>query len=137
MIAAICHVLLERPTSQQTHKLAKERSFRLIRLPHVSIQFYAGCHVAPRGRTCLQRGVIRDMKLSEMFADHEELTFEERRAEVVGIVRSATDFTGADRGLRRIFLAMSSASDEMTFDAAFDELMECLNETTLRYLQTT
>jgi hypothetical protein len=76
------------------------------------------------------------MKLAEMFADNDKLTFEERRAEVVAIVRSAADFAGVDQGLRSIFLAMSSACDEAEFDEAFDELTASLSETTSRYLQT-
>ena len=76
------------------------------------------------------------MKLSEMFADHEELTFEERRAEVVAIVRSATDVAGADQGLRSIFLTMCTAGDEPAFNEAFDELINRINETTSQYLQT-
>ena len=39
------------------------------------------------------------MNLSEMFGDDDPRTFEERRAEVVAIVRSAADFEGR-RGLR-------------------------------------
>ena len=62
-------------------------------------------------------------------------TFEERRAEVVAIVRSAADFAGADRGLRAIFLTMSEAEDETTFNEAFERLAVSLSENTARYLQ--
>ena len=43
------------------------------------------------------------MNLSEMFGDDDSRTFEERRSEVVAIVRSAADFGGADRGLQGNF----------------------------------
>ena len=76
------------------------------------------------------------MKLSEMFGDDGPRTFEEQRAEVVAIVRSAADFAGADRGLKALFLAMSEANNEETFDAAFDTLTASLSENTTRLLQT-
>jgi hypothetical protein len=76
------------------------------------------------------------MKLSEMFGDDGPRTFEEQRAEVVAIVRSAADFAGVDRGLQALFLSMSEADDEITFDAAFDALAISLSESTARYLQT-
>jgi hypothetical protein len=76
------------------------------------------------------------MNLSEMFGDDDPRTFEERRSEVVAIVRSAADFSGADSGLRAIFLAMSEADNETTFNEAFDTLVVSLSENTARYLQT-
>ncbi len=76
------------------------------------------------------------MNLSEMFGDDDPRTFEERRAEVVAIVRSAADFAGADSGLRSLFLAMSEADSEKAFDEAFDSLLNSLSENTARYLQT-
>jgi hypothetical protein len=76
------------------------------------------------------------MKLSEMFGDDGPRTFEEQRAEVVSIVRSAADFAGADSGLKALFLAMSEADDENTFNAAFDALAISLSENTAQYLQT-
>ena len=76
------------------------------------------------------------MDLSEMFGDDGPQTFEERRAEVVSIIRSAADFAGADRGLQAIFIAMSEADDERTFNEAFDKLTASLSENTARYLQT-
>ena len=76
------------------------------------------------------------MNLSEMFGDDDPRTFEERRSEVVAIVRSAADFTGADRGLRAIFLAMSEADDEKTFNDAYERLVTSLSENTALYLQT-
>jgi hypothetical protein len=76
------------------------------------------------------------MLLSEMYADQVDRTFEERRAEVVAIVRSASDFAGADAGLRHIFLALSEADDEKQFDEAFDTLVVGLSENTARYLHT-
>ncbi|MFZ0251916.1 MAG: hypothetical protein WAL61_18380 [Acidimicrobiales bacterium] len=77
------------------------------------------------------------MNLSEMFGDDDSRTFEERRAEVVAIVRSAADFAGADRGLQALFLAMSEAENEKEFSSAFDTLVSSLSENTSRYLQTT
>jgi hypothetical protein len=76
------------------------------------------------------------MKLSEMYGDDAPRTFEERRAEVVAIVRSAADFAGADRGLQALFLAMSEADDEKAFNQAFDTLAASLSENTTRYLQS-
>ena len=76
------------------------------------------------------------MNLSEMFGDDDPRTFEERRAEVVAIVRSAADFAGADRGLQALFLAMSEADNEKEFSRAFDTLVSSLSENTARYLQT-
>ena len=71
-----------------------------------------------------------------MYDSQDTRTFEERRAEVVEIVRSAADFAGADRGLRAIFQTMCTASDETEFDIAFDEMSACLAENTARYLQS-
>jgi hypothetical protein len=76
------------------------------------------------------------MKLAEMFADHDVQTFEERRAEVIEIVKSAADFAGADYGLRAIFQRMCASETEPEFDEAYDMLAQSLNETTLRSLQT-
>ena len=76
------------------------------------------------------------MKLAEMYGDEDTRTFEERRAEVVAIVRSAADFAGTDHGLRSIFLVMSEAEDEKEFDQAFDTLIASLSANTTRYLQT-
>ncbi len=77
------------------------------------------------------------MRLSEMYGEGDTLTFEERRAEVVAIVRSAADFEGADSGLRTIFVAMSQAETELEFDQAFNSLVSSLSENTARYLQST
>ncbi len=76
------------------------------------------------------------MKLSEMYGEEDARSFEERRAEVVAIVRAAADFAGADYGLRDIFLVMSEADDEATFDRAFNTLAASLSENTAHYLQT-
>ena len=76
------------------------------------------------------------MNLSEMFDDDDPRTFEERRAEVVAVVRSAANFAGADRGLQALFLNMSEANDEKAFNQAFDTLVNSLSENTVRYLQT-
>jgi hypothetical protein len=75
------------------------------------------------------------MNLSEMFSHDDPRTFEERRAEVVAMVHSAADFAGTDYGLRGIFLAMSEARDEPTFNDAFGTLTASLSENTIRYLQ--
>ena len=77
------------------------------------------------------------MKLSDMYSDEDPRTFEERRVEVVALVRSAADFAGADYGLRDIFLAMSKADDEKGFNEAFERLVASLSENATRYLQTT
>lgn len=76
------------------------------------------------------------MNLSDMFGDDDRRTFEERRSEVVAIVRSAADFAGADRGLQAIFLVMSEADDEKTFNDAYERLATSLSENTARFLQT-
>jgi hypothetical protein len=76
------------------------------------------------------------MMLTKMFADQEAETFEERRAEVVAIVRSAADFAGADYGLRSLFHAMCDAENENDFDQAYDKLASSLSENTRRYLHT-
>ena len=76
------------------------------------------------------------MKLAEMYDGQDTRTFEERRAEVIEIVRSAADFAGADRGLRAIFQTMCAASDETEFDVAFDAMTASLAENTSRYLQS-
>lgn len=76
------------------------------------------------------------MRLSEMYSEQETRTFEERRAEVVSIVRSAADFEGTDAGLRAIFLTMSQAETELEFDQAFNSLVASLSENTARYLQS-
>ncbi len=76
------------------------------------------------------------MTLTKMFADQEAQTFEERRAEVVAIVRSAADFAGADYGLRSLFRVICEADNENDFDEAYDKLASSLSENTLHYLQT-
>jgi hypothetical protein len=76
------------------------------------------------------------MKLSEMYGVDDPRSFEERRAEVVAIVRSAADFAGADSGLRALFLAMSEADNETAFDAAFGTLVNSLSDNTAQYLQS-
>ena len=76
------------------------------------------------------------MKLSEMYGDEDPRTFEERRAEVVAIIRSAADFAGADYGLRDIFRVMSEADDEHTFNEAFDTLATSLSKNTAQFLQS-
>ncbi len=76
------------------------------------------------------------MRLSEMYGEQDTRTFEERRAEVVAIVRSAADFEGTDAGLRSIFLAMSQAETELEFDQAFNSLVSSLSENTVRFLQS-
>ena len=71
-----------------------------------------------------------------MYDGQDTRTFDERRAEVIEIVRSAADFSGADRGLTAIFQTMCTASDETEFDIAFDEMSASLAENTSRYLQS-
>lgn len=81
-------------------------------------------------------GVTETMKLAEMFDGVDERSFEERRAEVVAIVRAAADFRGVDAELQSIFLAMCTADDEGEFDRALTNLMASISEATNRYLQT-
>jgi hypothetical protein len=76
------------------------------------------------------------VKLAEMYDDQETRTFEDRRAEVIAIVRSAADFAGADYGLRAIFDRMCASETEPEFDEAYDTLAASLSEATLRSLQT-
>jgi hypothetical protein len=70
------------------------------------------------------------MTLSEMFVDQEAETFEQRRDEVVAIISAATDFAGADYGLRSFFETMCRATDESEFDEVFDLLVTSISETT-------
>jgi hypothetical protein len=76
------------------------------------------------------------VKLAEMYDDQDTRTFEDRRAEVIAIVRSAADFAGADYGLRAIFDRMCASETEPEFDEAYDTLAASLSEATLRSLQT-
>jgi hypothetical protein len=76
------------------------------------------------------------VKLAEMYDDQDTRTFEDRRAEVIAIVRSAADFAGADYGLRAIFGRMCASETEPEFDEAYDALAASLSEATLRSLQT-
>jgi hypothetical protein len=76
------------------------------------------------------------MTLTKMFADQEARTFEERRAEVIAIVSSAADFSGADYELRDLFRAVCEADNETDFDAAYDRLASSLSKSTLQVLHT-
>jgi hypothetical protein len=80
--------------------------------------------------------VVTAVKLAEMYDDRDTATFEDRRAEVIAIVRSAADFAGADYGLRAIFDRMCASETELEFDEAYDTLAASLSEATLRSLQT-
>lgn len=84
----------------------------------------------------LNEGVATAVKLAEMYDPQDVRTFDERRAEVVEIIRSATDFAGVDEGLHAIFEVMVTARDEQTFDEALHNLTLSLAENTARYLQT-
>lgn len=77
------------------------------------------------------------MTLDEMFSDQGALTFEERRAELVAILRSATDFAGADYGLRSIFERLCTTEDEKEFEETFKSLVASMSESTARFLQST
>ena len=77
------------------------------------------------------------MTLDEMFADQDTLTFEERRAELVAIIRSATDFAGADYGLRSIFEHLCTTQDEKEFEKAFKSFVTAVSENTAQFLQST
>ena len=87
-------------------------------------------------RAVRDKGQMNAMKLAEMYGEQDTRTFEERRAEVVAIVRSAADFEGTDAGLRSIFLAMSEAETELEFDQAFNSLVASLSDNTARFLQS-
>jgi hypothetical protein len=69
--------------------------------------------------------------LTEMFADQDALTFEQRRDEVLAIVSSATDLAGVDRGLTAIVDRLGVASDEREFDVAFGDLVTAIQGATL------
>lgn len=71
------------------------------------------------------------MTLDEMFTDQDVRSFEERRDEVVAIVSAATDFAGADRGLRSFFETMCRASDERQFEGAFEALVSSIGSISL------
>ncbi len=77
------------------------------------------------------------MTLDEMFADQDTLTFEERRAELVAIIRSAADFSGADYGLRSIFEQLCTTEDEKEFEKAFKSFVASMSESTAQVLQDT
>jgi hypothetical protein len=70
------------------------------------------------------------MTYSEMFADQDDQSFEERRDEVVAIVSSALDLVGFDRGLSAIMQSLTTASDEREFDQAFDAIANRVQGTT-------
>jgi hypothetical protein len=74
------------------------------------------------------------MTLSDMFVDQETQSFEQRRDEVVSIVRAAVDLAGVDRGLASIMQRLTAASDENEFDEAFDEIVKSIRGTTPRLL---
>jgi hypothetical protein len=76
------------------------------------------------------------MTLDEMFADQGLLTFEERRAELVAIIRSATDFAGADYGLRSIFEQLCTTGDEKELEKAFKTFVTSMSESTAQFLQS-
>ena len=78
----------------------------------------------------LNEGVATAVKLAEMYDPQDVRTFDERRAEVVEIIRSATDFAGVDQGLHAIFEVMVTAHDEQTFDEALHNLALSLAENT-------
>jgi hypothetical protein len=89
-----------------------------------------------RGIRARTRELCGGMRLAEMFSDQDTRTFEERRAEVVAIVRSAADFSGAELGLRAMFQHICDAHDENEFDAAFDVLAASLSESATSYFQS-
>jgi hypothetical protein len=70
------------------------------------------------------------MTLSDMYADQDAETFEQRRDEVVAIVSSALDLAGADRGLSAIMRRLTIATDESEFDEAFDAIVSGVRGTT-------
>jgi hypothetical protein len=70
------------------------------------------------------------MTYSNMFADQEAQTFEQRRDEVVAIVSSAVDLAGIDRGLVALLDRLTTANDENEFDEAFDEVLNGIRGTT-------
>jgi hypothetical protein len=77
------------------------------------------------------------MTLDEMFTDQAALTFEQRRTEVVAIIRSATDFAGADYGLRSIFERLCTTDNEKEFEETFKNFVTSMSENTARFLQST
>jgi hypothetical protein len=76
-----------------------------------------------------QRGEA-PVTLSEMFVGQDAQTFEERRDEVVSIVRSAMDLAGVDRGLAALMQRLTVATDENQFDDVFAEIVGCIRDTT-------
>jgi hypothetical protein len=69
-----------------------------------------------------------------MFVDQEALSFEQRRDEVVSIMRATVDLAGVDRGLTSIMRRLTAASDENEFDEAFDEIVTGIRDTTPQLL---
>ena len=67
------------------------------------------------------------MTLEQMFTDQDDLTFENRRDEVISIVSAATDLAGAERNLRPFVDQLCAAVDERQFDDAYAQLVDRLS----------
>ena len=71
------------------------------------------------------------MTLSDMFAEDEERSFEERRDEVVSLVVQATDLGGHEQYLRRAVARCRVAHDEPEFDEAYESLVSAISKAPL------
>jgi len=122
--------------TQRADNSCTNRAFGPFVPPWVDLAFELGKGARLVNERWPKEGVATEMTLTKMFADQEARTFEERRAEVVAIVRSAADFAGADYGLRSLFRAMCDADNENEFDEAYDKLASSLSENTLHFLHS-
>jgi hypothetical protein len=69
--------------------------------------------------------------LSEMFAEEDTRSFEERRDEVIALVIQATDLGGRERHLRPAVRRCSKAHTEQEFDQAYQSLVDAISSAPL------
>ena len=71
------------------------------------------------------------MTLSDMFAEEDARSFEERRDEVISIVIQATDLGGREQYLRRAVRRCCKAHTEQEFDRAYETLVDAISSAPL------
>jgi hypothetical protein len=69
--------------------------------------------------------------LSDMFAEEDARSFEERRDEVIAIVIQATDLRGREQHLRRAVSRCRKAHNEQEFDRAYETLVDAISRAPL------
>jgi len=69
--------------------------------------------------------------LSEMFAEEDTRSFEERRDEVIALVIQATDLGGRERYLGRAVRRCSKAHSEQEFDREYQSLVDAISNAPL------